>query len=101
MGAHADEWVEAGPPTAVTAWRRRRPRRSLDDVLFTGMYPAIHDRGLEPSPWLDSYLTTYVERDARLAGAVGDLASFARFVGLCAGAPVSCSTSRRSATMPA
>jgi hypothetical protein len=49
------------------------------------MYPAIHHRRLEPSGWLDSYLTTYVERDARLAGSVGDLATFARFVGLCAG----------------
>lgn len=30
-------------------------------------------------------MTSYVERDARLAGAIGDLAAFARFVGLCAG----------------
>ena len=58
---------------------------SLDDVLFTGMYPAIHHRRLEPSHWLDAYVTTYVERDARLAGAVGDLTGFARFVALCAG----------------
>ncbi len=49
------------------------------------MYPAIHHRRLEPSHWPDAYVTTYVERDARLAGAVGDLTGFARFVALCAG----------------
>jgi len=77
-----DEWVTA---TAATSPRTGRPVRSLDEVLFTGTYPAIHHRRLEPSEWLDSYLTTYVERDARLVGSVGDLATFARFVGLCAG----------------
>jgi len=82
-----DGWAEAGPPGAGpgAGAAPATPPSSLDDVLFAGMYPAIHDRGLEPSPWLDSYLSTYVERDARLAGAIGDLASFARFVGLCAG----------------
>jgi len=76
-----DAWAEAAPSGSAPA----TPPSSLDDVLFAGMYPAIHDLGLEPSQWLDSYLSTYVERDARLAGAIGDLASFARFLGLCAG----------------
>ena len=76
-----DAWAEADPSGSAPA----TPPSSLDDVLFAGMYPAIHDHGLEPSQWLDSYLSTYVERDARLAGAIGDLASFARFLGLCAG----------------
>ena len=76
-----DAWAEADPSGSAPTM----PTSSLDDVLFAGMYPAIHDHGLEPSQWLDSYLSTYVERDARLAGAIGDLASFARFVGLCAG----------------
>jgi len=76
-----DAWAEAAPSGSAPA----TPPSSLDDVLFAGMYPAIHGLGLEPSQWLDSYLSTYVERDARLAGAIGDLASFARFLGLCAG----------------
>ena len=79
-----DAWAEAalGPGTELGAGPASS---SLDDVLFTGLYPAIHHRRLEPSQWLDAYVTTYVERDARLAGAVGDLAGFARFVALCAG----------------
>jgi predicted AAA+ superfamily ATPase len=57
----------------------------LDDVLFTGSYPAIHDRGLEASTWLDGYVRTYVERDVRTIANIGDLGAFLRFLGLCAG----------------
>lgn len=61
------------------------PPHSLDDALFTGLYPRIHDRGLRPAEWLDGYVRTYVERDARTVGSIGDLTAFTRFVALCAG----------------
>ena len=61
------------------------PAFSLDDVLFSGMFPRIHDRGLAPPTWLDGYLRTYVERDVRTLAGVGDLDTFVRFLGLCAG----------------
>lgn len=84
-----DGWVDAAGGTAgapaAGGSAPLAPSRSLDEVLFAGMYPAIHHRHLEPAAWLDSYVSTYVERDARLVGAIGDLASFARFVGLCTG----------------
>jgi predicted AAA+ superfamily ATPase len=57
----------------------------LDDTLYAGFYPRIHDRGLDPAQWLDGYVRTYVERDARLVGSIGDLGAFTRFVALCAG----------------
>jgi hypothetical protein len=57
----------------------------LDAVLFSGLYPRIHDRGLDPSEWLGGYIRTYVERDARQVGGIGDLDTFTRFVALCAG----------------
>jgi uncharacterized protein len=79
-----DAWAEAAPGSAAGVGAVPASS-SLDDVLFAGLYPAIHHRRLEPSQWLDAYVTTYVERDARLAGAVGDLTGFARFVALCAG----------------
>jgi predicted AAA+ superfamily ATPase len=37
----------------------------LDGVLLTGGFSPIHDRSLEPGPWLDGYVRTYVERDVR------------------------------------
>ncbi|MBI1381242.1 MAG: DUF4143 domain-containing protein [Planctomycetaceae bacterium] len=58
---------------------------SLDQALFGGGYPAIHDRGIDPSEWLSAYVATYVERDVRTLTRVGDLLAFQRFVELCAG----------------
>lgn len=59
--------------------------QTLDEVLFTGMYPPIHDRGLDPTGWFDSYVQLYVERDVRQLIHVRDLSLFRRFVRLCAG----------------
>lgn len=61
------------------------PRYSLEELLFTGFYPRIHDKGLAPQDWLASYYQTYLERDVRNVLNVGDLETFSRFVKLCAG----------------
>lgn len=58
---------------------------TLDEVMFAGGYPRIHDRKLDPSEWLSSYVATYIERDVRSVSNVGDLTAFQRFVELCAG----------------
>jgi len=63
----------------------RASRRSLADLLHTGFYPRIHDRGLDAGSWLADYRTTYLERDVRQIVNVTDLEAFRRFVGLCAG----------------
>ncbi len=57
----------------------------LDEILHTGLYPPIHDRGLDPGTWFDSYIQLYVERDVRQLINVRDLGTFSRFVRLCAG----------------
>jgi predicted AAA+ superfamily ATPase len=57
----------------------------LDDAMLAGGYPRIFDRGLDPAEWISAYVATYVERDVRTIGAVGDLVMFQRFVELCAG----------------
>ena len=59
--------------------------RTLEEALFAGGYPRIFDRRPDPSEWLRSYVATYVERDVRAISQVGDLATFQRFVELCAG----------------
>ncbi len=58
---------------------------TLEETLFTGSYPRIFDSGLDAGDWLRSYVATYVERDVRMLSNVGDLATFQRFVALCAG----------------
>jgi len=58
---------------------------NLFDLLFTGFYPRIHDKKLDPQEWLKNYTQTYLERDVRDLINIGDLESFRRFMGLCAG----------------
>lgn len=57
----------------------------LDTVMLEGGYPrpAVHD--IPPARWLQDYLTTYVQRDVRQLTQISDLASFTRFIRLCAG----------------
>ena len=57
-------------PTPGSPWRKNSFRRA---------------RLLDPYSWLDGYVRTFVERDVRTISGVGDLDSFIRFVGLCAG----------------
>lgn len=58
--------------------------RSLDESLFTGLYPPVHDRRLAPAVWYANYVQTYVERDVRQIINVRDLNTFRRFVRMCA-----------------
>ena len=57
----------------------------VDDLLFTGFYPRIHDQGLDPNQALADYVETYVERDVRRLLEIRNLSAFQRFVRLCAG----------------
>lgn len=59
--------------------------KNLADVLVTGFYPRIHDKGLNAADWLGNYYQTYIERDVRDIVNIGDLEIFGRFVRLCAG----------------
>jgi predicted AAA+ superfamily ATPase len=56
----------------------------LDDLMWRGMYPPVHDRQLAPEQWFANYLMTYVERDVRQLIEVQNLSLFQRFIKLCA-----------------
>ena len=57
----------------------------IEEILYAGCYPRIHDRGLNPTEALASYWETYVERDVRRIGEIRELAAFRDFAALCAG----------------
>jgi len=61
------------------------PSNTLEQTLFTGFFPPLHDRDVAAVDWLNSYINSYVERDVRAVKNIGDLESFERFIGLCAG----------------
>ena len=53
--------------------------------LLKGFFPAIYSRELDPHEWLQAYVVTYAERDARQLAAIQDLGAFQRFLKLTAG----------------
>lgn len=64
---------------------QKHSKMTIDDFLFTGGYPRIYDKKLNPTQWLQQYYQTYVERDVRSLINVTNLDLFERFIGLCAG----------------
>lgn len=76
----ADPWRIDDLPAAAG-----EPPFTLEEIIFKGLYPRIHDKGLEPHDWLSAYYRTYVERDVRDLANIGNLETFQRFVSLCAG----------------
>ncbi len=62
--------------------RKKEPR--LNNILFTGGYPAIYNRRLQPEEWFANYIRTYVDRDVRQIKNIGNLSAFNRFLKLCA-----------------
>ncbi len=62
----------------------RRLPKALDDLLFQGQYPPLHNREFLPGDWFAGYTTTYVERDVRQLINVHNLSTFQRFVKMCA-----------------
>ena len=73
------------PLTRGETMRFPQHPKTLDESLFAGSYPRIFDDSLDAADWLGSYVATYIERDVRTISNVDDLATFQRFVALCAG----------------
>jgi predicted AAA+ superfamily ATPase len=58
---------------------------SLGKLMLKGGYPELwQDQNIQPHDWYSSYVQTYIERDVRRLINVGDLASFNRFLRVCA-----------------
>ena len=73
------------PFTLAEAYGVECDNISLDHVLYTGFYPRIFDKKLNPGEAMQFYVNTYVERDLRLLINIKDLSKFEIFLKLCAG----------------
>ena len=58
---------------------------SLNEMLFTGSYPALYSRNFLPAEFYGNYLNTYVEKDVRQLINLVKLTDFQKFIRLCAG----------------
>ncbi|MBF0119532.1 MAG: ATP-binding protein [Desulfobacterales bacterium] len=57
---------------------------NLDNLLFSGLYPRIHDKKNPPNEWYADYVKTYIERDVRMITKISDLSTFQKFIKMCA-----------------
>jgi len=58
---------------------------TINEILYSGLYPAIYDRNIQPNNWYSQYIRTYIERDVRQIKNITNLGVFQRFIKLCAG----------------
>lgn len=58
---------------------------TLNEVLWRGFYPRIHEERLNPTDALSFYVNTYLERDVRQVENVRNLRTFTTFLRLVAG----------------
>ncbi|NIM15501.1 MAG: DUF4143 domain-containing protein [Candidatus Aminicenantes bacterium] len=58
----------------------KKPTEEIEEIIFTGMYPRIHDKKLSPRKWLENYVITYIERDIRQLINVSNLRTFENFL---------------------
>lgn len=59
--------------------------KQAEELMFNGCYPCVHAEGIDAQRFARGYEKTYIERDVRTIGGVGDLLTFQRFLRLSAG----------------
>ena len=82
----------AGRTAMLTLWpfslpelRNYKPDWKPFDLIVRGTFPGLHERGLDPRRFYNSYMQTYVERDVRALVQLRDLSQFQSFLVLLAG----------------
>jgi len=56
----------------------------INSLIFSGMFPRIHDKKLDARKWIENYILTYIERDIRSLVNVDNLRVFENFIKACA-----------------
>lgn len=64
---------------------RPKTPKTWEDWILKGFYPSVHTEKVDSHEWLESYASSYIERDVRLLKNVHDLSTFRTFLQLCAG----------------
>ena len=72
-------------PFSLSELKKMGSNDDIDEMLFSGFYPRIHDRGLDPRQALGDYFEAYIERDVSRLANVRESVGFRTFVRLCAG----------------
>ncbi len=73
------------PFSLSEAYGSRENLPGLNQFLYTGFYPRIFDKNLDPTEAMSFYVNTYIERDVRKLINIQDISKFETFIKLCAG----------------
>lgn len=63
-------------PFSMKELGRRIKKFSADKIIYTGFYPRVYDRKLNPTEAMSNYVATYLERDVRQIVTVRNLSLF-------------------------
>lgn len=72
-------------PFSLAERQRTGAGGAVDEILYSGFYPRVHDQKIEPHQAYADYFETYVTRDVRQLSEIRNLSSFQKFIRLCAG----------------
>lgn len=72
-------------PLSLNEIYPKKAQCDLDEILYKGCFPRIHQKKLNPTKVYSNYVQTYLERDLRQMIEVKNLQLFQRFLKLCAG----------------
>lgn len=72
-------------PFSLPELNRYDKLRRPYSLICLGCFPRVHEEGIEPRRFYNSYLQTYVERDVRALIQLRDLSQFQKFLILLAG----------------
>jgi hypothetical protein len=67
-------------PFSLSELRRYKTDWRPFELIVKGFFPRLHEEGLEPRRFYNSYLQTYVERDVRALINLRDLSQFQNFL---------------------
>jgi len=72
-------------PFSLRELRHYKKHWDAFELMVRGSFPRLHEHGLKPQRFFNSYVQTYVERDVRSLINIKDLSSFQNFLTLLAG----------------
>ena len=72
-------------PFSFSELKNYRTNLEAYDLMVSGAFPRLHEKGLKASRFYNGYLQTYVERDVRTIINIKELSRFQRFLMLLAG----------------
>ena len=64
--------------------RAEKEPKTADDWMFTGSYPRLISKDIDPLDFFLGYISTYIERDIRAEVKIHDVEKFRRFLGIVA-----------------